>query len=61
MGIGLRFLVLELGPVTYLSNVFDKIFDWSVLFLFGVFTFLICLIECIKGGFKWRREKKLKN
>lgn len=48
MGIGLRFIMMKIGKEVYINGLFDKIFDWGVLFSLGVIVFTICIYDYIK-------------
>lgn len=47
MGIGLRFIMMNVGSEIYVNGWFDKIFDWGILFTLGVIVFSICIYDYI--------------
>lgn len=47
IGIGLRFILMEVGSEVYVNGWFDKIFDWGILFTLGIIVFTICIYDYV--------------
>lgn len=45
MGIGLRFIMMNVGSEIYVNGWFDKIFDWGILFTLGLIVFIISIYD----------------
>ena len=49
MATGLRFLLMQEYNY-YSANLFDKVFDWGILFILGTLMLITTVYKFIKGG-----------
>jgi hypothetical protein len=49
MGIGLRFFLMQ-PTDTYVSSLFDKFFDWGVMFVLGILLLIYAVYDYLKSG-----------
>ena len=47
MGVGLRFIMMKATDL-YTNSLFDKFFDWGVMFVLGILLLLYAIYDYLK-------------
>jgi len=57
IGIGFRFLMMDIGNEFYYNSTFDKVFDWGILFLLGIILAVFMVYDMQRHGIHYEDKE----